>query len=305
MTIRDFFFRGVVAGLALASVSGEAAAATVGQSCSNAGVTALSSDQRSLLACLYYGSHALVWTALASTPQYQPVSSSGSTDVNSAAAAQDVTAPAPDALDRWRGWFAGGNVGYAGTTNRFDNISTDVGGTATSESLSIAGDTAGLVGGYNRVTEKGLLYGGEADINYMNDAQHMNYMDGVTGNPMEAKSVWSGYGTLRGRLGFAFDPGMIFLTGGLALADVRDTYSYPTGYPIITGSSRQAIEAGWTAGAGAEFALTNQISLSVEYLHLQMPTAGNEYGSDNGAPLKFHFEDTADIARAGVNWHFQ
>jgi outer membrane immunogenic protein len=297
-----FSFLAAMIGMGVVFQAEKAEAAVAGQPCVVAGATQVSDDQRSMLACLYYGPHSLVWNALASVPQYGAVPS------GEAAATPAPTMQAPartiDTHSRWQGWYAGGNVGYAGATDSFDNVSTNVGGSASPEDLDIDGGTAGLVGGYNKVTSSGLFYGGEADINYLSDAQHLNYMDGVTGNPIEAKSVWTGYATLRGRLGFAFDPGLLFLTGGLALADVRDTYSYPTGYPIVTGSSQSGIEVGWTAGAGAEFALTDNISMSAEYLRLKMPSVSNEYGSDNGSPLKFHLEDSANILRIGFNWHF-
>lgn len=279
-----------------------AQAVTAGETCAVAGATQASNDQRSMLACLYYGSHSMVWTPLASMPVY---GQAGSDRVGAGSTPGGQVQPERvDARSRWQGWYAGAAAGYAGTTNSFNDVATNVGGSASPEDLDIDGGTAGLVGGYNRVSRNGLFYGGEADINYMTNTQHVQYSDGVTGNPAEAKSVWNGYATLRGRLGFALDPGLIFLTGGLALANVRDSYSFPTAYPVVTGFSQQNLEIGWTAGAGAEFALTPRVSLSAEYLRLQIPASSNEMAADNGAPLKFRLQDSANILRAGVNWHF-
>lgn len=302
MMNRWFFLLVAMIGVGVIFQTQQAEAAVAGQPCDTPGMTQLSDDQHNVHVCLYSASHTLVWTALASTTQNE-ASPLGQT-VSASIPATQAQARAVNAHSRWQGWYAGGTVGYAGATNRYDDVATDTGVGGAPEELNIDGGTAGVVGGFNQVTNNGLFYGGEADINYMSNIQHLQYIDGVTGNLADAKSRWEGYATMRGRLGFAFDPGLIFLTGGLALADVRDTYSFPTAYPIVTGFSQQGIKVGWTAGAGAEFALTDNISISLEYLRLQIPTMTNVEASDDGAPLKFHLDNSANILRVGANWHF-
>lgn len=60
---------------------------------------------------------------------------------------------------------------------------------------------------------------------------------------------------------------------------------------------------GWTVGAGAEFALTDTISMSAQYLMLEMSqntaTITGQYGT-----AKYLLDDSANIVRVGVDWHF-
>src|SRR5262249_4804923 len=76
-------------------------------------------------------------------------------------------------------------------------------------------------------------------------------------------------GTVRGRAGYAAGQALFYATGGLAFGGVRHSYTYD-----VTGSNTQFFEskqtrAGWTAGAGAEFALDKNVSFKVEYLYVQ------------------------------------
>jgi outer membrane immunogenic protein len=131
--------------------------------------------------------------------------------------------------------------------------------------------------------------------------------------------------TFRARLGFlAGDEGrlMIYGTGGLALAGVQglsgsfdDTdgvgwcevndSDQPCGF---FGDSDDHIQVGFAAGAGFEWAWTDNVSFGLEYLFLG-------FDDDNGDKLTFYgddgrsfaFEDELDhlhVVRAKLNWHF-
>jgi outer membrane immunogenic protein len=70
------------------------------------------------------------------------------------------------------------------------------------------------------------------------------------------------------------------------------------------------VSVGWTAGAGAEYRLTNNLSLKVEYLHVAL--AGQTIRMLSPAPpstpgvfanARFDPEDV-NIVRAGINYRF-
>jgi outer membrane immunogenic protein len=293
--------------LAVLAVSFHGArAALPGDGCSTVGMEQVSSDQRQMLACLSTGNGYPVWVSLTSAPaqgqygQRQP----GPGAVYPGAQSGPANTQPSDRRAQWRGWYLGAAMGYAGTADSFGDVSTDVGGNTSEEGLTTTGLTAGIVGGYNVITNSDLFYGFEGDINTMSNAQHLAYNDSVTGDLAQEKAAWSGYGTMRGRLGFALDPGLLFITGGLAIADIERSYTFPGSAPVVTGFSEQGLSVGWTAGAGAEFAVTQKISISTEYLRVQLPETSNLQSQDDGAPLKFHLQNSADILRAAANWHF-
>jgi len=65
-------------------------------------------------------------------------------------------------------------------------------------------------------------------------------------------------GSLRGRIGYALDRALIYATGGLALADVENSYNSP-------GDTFWSVRPGWTVGGGLDYALDDHWSLGLEY----------------------------------------
>jgi len=252
-----------------------------------AGGTAMSEDQRNLMACLYDGAHSLTWQQVTTSP------------AAAAPAARPAVAAEPtDAQQhRWQGWYAGVSGGYTEGTNdyasdaNFGGVSPDV------QIHPNAFGAPGAQGGYNFVSPGGFLYGAEVDANYLGIAQHM-FVNGS--DVADAKSVWNDYESARGRAGVAFDQGLLFLTGGLALANVRDQVIYipiPNTYSV----DKSETHLGWTAGAGTEISLTHNISLGLEYLHIQFFPVD---GVSGGNVEYWHITDSLDVFRLAANWHF-
>ena len=140
--------------------------------------------------------------------------------------------PAPAAS--WSGVYLGAFGGYNWGT--FDSSVGDI---------SADGWNGGVFAGYN-VQNGSVVYGAEADIGY-SDA------NGTLGTT-DAKQT--GFGSLRGRVGYAFDPLMIYGTGGLAV----------TGAEISDGADSDTnVHLGWTVGAGAEALITDNVFGRLEY----------------------------------------
>jgi len=114
----------------------------------------------------------------------------------------------------------------------------------------------GLIGGtlgYNAQTAGPWVWGLEGDIGYFSQSDQ-KYL-----------------ATVRGRIGYATDRWLPYLTGGLAVMS-------------DDGSAR----AGWTIGAGLEYAVLRNTSIKLEYLYVD-PRSSDLRGS---------------ILRAGLNWRF-
>ena len=128
------------------------------------------------------------------------------------------------------------------------------------------------------------------------------------------------FGTLRSRVGWTpFERFMIYGTGGLAFGrvgqDVNGIIAASTadGGAEITrlgafGKTGSGYRLGWVVGGGAEYAVTDNISIQGEYLHVDLngrnvvtalpaPDTGKAaFGFKNGT--------TFDIVKAGVNYRF-
>ncbi|MDQ0509669.1 outer membrane protein [Ancylobacter amanitiformis] len=98
------------------------------------------------------------------------------------------------------------------------------------------------------------------------------------------------FGTVRARAGVALDQFLLYGTAGLA---------YGGGTYELAYLSNDQTHTGWTIGAGGEYAITPNWSVKAEYLYVDLnkQTYTSVVGPvDVGA--------TANIVRAGVNYHF-
>ncbi len=164
----------------------------------------------------------------------------------------------------WAGPYLGGNIGYA--WGSVDNNPTNPGGLV-----------GGVQGGYNWQSGP-VVFGVEGDI------QATGADD--TFAPWKFSNPW--FGTVRGRIGYAFSNIMFYGTGGLAFGELRgETF----------GLSESHTTAGWTAGVGAEFGLAPNWSAKIEYLFVDL---SDERFSITGVSNGYQF----GVVRAGVNYHF-
>jgi outer membrane immunogenic protein len=186
----------------------------------------------------------------------------GAADIQRGAAY--YTAPAPVSGYSWTGPYLGGNLGYQW-------------GNTTRNPTNPAGIAGGVLGGYNWQTGQ-FVFGSEADITASAASD--------TFAPWKFSNRW--FGTLRGRLGYAFNNILVYGTGGFAFGDGR----------VEVGSlSESRTHFGWTAGVGLEVGLTTNLSARVEYLFIDLTDKPYALtGTSNG------FESS--LLRLGINYRF-
>jgi len=156
-----------------------------------------------------------------------------------------------------------------------------------------------------------FVYGIEPDfdVNGMNDANSVNR---ALAAPLVKRIIHNvtddvGYlGTLRGRFGYtAADRLLIYGTGGLAYGNVssKSGVLFTSGGDTYVGSSSE-MQAGWTLGAGAEYALNKNLSVKLEYLYVDL---GSKSYINAGQPLPaFSYTTDLDtsmhVIRVGLNY---
>jgi outer membrane immunogenic protein len=200
----------------------------------------------------------------------------------SPAAAADMPVPykAPlyAAPFNWTGFYVGINGGYAWGTSNWSA------GGATTGDFSPNGALVGGTIGYNLQTSQ-LVFGIEGDLAY-------SLLKGTdTTACCETRNDW--FATVRGRVGYAIDRLMPYLTAGAAFGDIKMT---PVG-----GTSETATNVGWTVGGGVEYAFAGAWSAKLEYLYADLGSAtcsAATCGVDTDVSLK------TNIVRAGVDYHF-
>lgn len=244
--------------------------------------------------------------------------------------------PAVAAAYNWTGFYVGANAGYGWGNQAFALSGNDAAAQGIAQYTASGGSfqTSGFIGGGqlggNWQVGRNWLVGIEADIDYAN----VRGSSATVTNPfptifptLKADQHLQWLGTLRGRLGILpTDRLLIFATGGLAYGSYTQSSSLATGPTFfkqhtlttnidcnpstlcLAGDSSRT-SAGWTLGAGAEYALWNNVSFKAEYLYARLggqsvymtvPLAVNGNGT-----MTASFNDPAfHIVRAGINIKF-
>ncbi|MEP3276003.1 MAG: outer membrane protein [Stappiaceae bacterium] len=179
----------------------------------------------------------------------------------------------PAARIDWSGFYVGGHLGWG-----WANFGTSGG------DIDADGIIGGAHAGYNYMLSPSFLLGAEAEFDFT------DYEDTETigGQSVTAETSW--ISTVRGRAGVTFDQFLLYGVGGLAIADVE--LSGPNG-------SDSDIRFGWTAGAGAEALVTQNISTRLEYSYVDF---GDE--SYNLGTQTVNSDLSAHQIKAGISYKF-
>ena len=209
--------------------------------------------------------------------------------LSGAAAAADLpAAPAPyykapvyAPAYNWSGFYLGINGGGGwgrstwSTTGSFDTSGGLVGGTI----------------GYNYQMNQVVL-GVEGDIDWANiNGTTSTGCPSATGTGCQTSDNW--LSTVRGRLGYAADRFMPYITGGAAFGDIKASG------PGLTGTD--TTNAGWTLGGGIEFAIAGHWTAKAEYLYVNLGSVS--CGAACGAAVQ-NVNWHANIGRVGLNYRF-
>ena len=237
----------------------------------------------------------------------------------------------------WTGFYVGANIGGIWSSG---SRSLTFFNPATAAFLSgyepggLGSNRAGVIGGgqagYNWQTGAFVL-GVETDFDGTSLGKSTNFNSlpfagtgiptGLLGDSLfvHAKANLDWLGTTRARLGFVATPDnrlMIYATGGVAYAGGSANFSvYDASNNFLLTGNPSSSRVGWTVGAGAEYALTNNWTIRGEYLYVDLgsnsfstpaatfPVASNLAGFD-GLYATGKINYNASIFRAAVNYKF-
>lgn len=125
-------------------------------------------------------------------------------------------------------------------------------------------------------------------------------------------SKLNSYGTLRTRGGLAVDDILIYLTGGLAYANIHTTWNrFATpvliGAPLNDSFSFTNTPWGFVVGVGAETMLWNRWSLKSEILYMQFQEktfSGTVVTGPAPGTFSFKNNDSLWVSRLALNYRF-
>jgi outer membrane immunogenic protein len=246
----------------------------------------------------------------------------------------------------WTGFYVGINGGYAWGNSSVTFAANDAaalagtcggGGSPKGQCINGVnfhrdGAVAGGQFGFNWQVNSHWLVGAEADYQWSNLDGSVNSsfrLGNVGATNMVASQTVESFGTVRARAGVVLSPPLLLYgTGGFAFGQVHENLNVPAvatkglpatggfsyvctiGTACFAGAASQTL-FGWSAGAGAEYAITTNLIFRTEllYVHLSAPTvtatatatvAGTAPASIAASFSSVYFA----VMRAGLNYKF-
>ncbi len=224
----------------------------------------------------------------------------------------------------WTGAYVGANAGYVwgdADTRTSTQAGTYFAGSSVSavNSSGVAkvhpdGFTGGAQAGFNWQSGN-VVFGVEGDF----DAYDLNESRTVTTlYPAFAPSTFTLHQavnadwllTLRPRVGYAANNLLAYVTGGLAVTELKNSNSFSDtfGLGAAESSSASKTKYGWALGAGLEYAVTSNWSAKAEYLYTDFGSMTSSGVLTASGPSSAPFSHAADlnssIVRIGVNYTF-
>jgi outer membrane immunogenic protein len=181
----------------------------------------------------------------------------------------------------WTGFYVGVNGGGGWGSSKWSPGSLDVSG--------------GLIGGtvgYNWQFGTWVI-GLEGDADWAN-IKGSTACDVPLNTCQTAKNFLS---TIRGRVGYAIDRWLPYVTGGAAIGNIKAS---EPGFATVDNTN-----VGWTVGVGMEYAFAPNWSAKVEYLYVDLGSvdcAVNTACNFTGGADKVNFH--TNLVRGGVNFRF-
>ncbi len=197
----------------------------------------------------------------------------------------------------WTGFYVGGSIGY--WTSAMD-VRDPVVGAATSGRPNPNGVKIGAHIGYLNQFANNFVVGLEGDLSWLGGTSRNGAVAGFPGQFWRARGSYDA--SLRGIAGVAADRALLYVTGGLALADFQGCGIVGVGAPCVAGTNFGGVRAGWTVGAGVAYAITQNVSVRGEYLYA-------DYGSKTyampGNPGGLgRVQASTHTVRLGLSYHF-
>ena len=223
--------------------------------------------------------------------------------LGSAALAADLPRKGPTAapiypppMASWAGCYLGASVGAVHHNQTGNFLNPD------GPDPFDFGKTGGIYGGYLGCNwqNRSFVYGIEGDFNGLSGTSGTAIpIQDTDYGPFSAKMNW--FGTIRGRAGLAVDNAMIYLTGGVAFANIKTSLIAVNSDQGSFSSSDTRV--GWTVGAGVEYMFTPNWIGRVEMLYAAFDNNGVNFPATfSGSPFGYtsHLSNELMIGRVGL-----
>ncbi|MFD1704369.1 outer membrane protein [Methylopila henanensis] len=166
--------------------------------------------------------------------------------------------------------------------------------TGADEAFDWTGFRVGAIGGYGRIGEAGPLIGASVGYDWRFDDVIVGVEGDLSGGGVDGRREGGRYGidlfgTIRARVGYAFDRFVVYGAAGAAFASAdyaRD------------GARDSELHTGWTIGAGVETHLFGALTARAEFIYVDLDRRSFDVGQAVG------FNPDGGQVRLGLNYRF-
>jgi outer membrane immunogenic protein len=223
----------------------------------------------------------------------------------------------------WTGFYIGANGGYGWGHQSYSGASVTPFGPATFGGTgNSSGWLAGGQIGFNyEFPTMNVVIGVEADGDWSNikgsSSSCAALAGGVPAGCAVNSTALNDIGTVRGRLGYAWNNVLLYGTGGWAWGTTSGTSTTTCVGPGCPGASipftggtatyGNTLLNGWTAGGGIEYGFLPNLTARVEYLHVWFDNVGTNYTSTTSVgttTTHIASNNGIDMVRIGINYLF-
>lgn len=197
----------------------------------------------------------------------------------------------PEAFS-WEGIYFGALAGYdwSSTDTEVDYVDLDDG-------LDLDGFAAGLFAGYNFQTRSNLVFGIEAEVDYnWADDEQSGTAVGAAPFYYDNKLEMGWGGSVRGRIGYAWDRTLLYGTAGWELQNIELKSSGSAGVSY----KESDLLNGWSAGVGVDYAFTKGLFGRLEYRYADFPASKDIFDLGDGTKLDL----TQNRVTVGLGYRF-
>jgi len=194
----------------------------------------------------------------------------------------------PPQIFAWTGFYIGGHLGGAfSSDSNFSGLGTGNNGNGRF--------LGGVQAGYDRQFNSNWVVGVEGQYSWLSGNVGAIFPGGFA-----YTNDQSGLGSITGRIGYTWGPGMFYVKGGYAYSNNNETVTL-AGVPIVFATTGDHAN-GYTVGAGLEYMFAPNWSAKAEYQYYNF---GSSRFEAPAALVPFGSFTTDDhVVKAGVNYRF-
>lgn len=200
----------------------------------------------------------------------------------------------------WTGCHVGGDVGIVWARDRDNEVATASGAASPFSPADAAKPNGAKLGGYlgcDWQFASRFVAGIEGDLEWTSAKGSADFVTPAPSDFYETKI--RSEGSIRGRIGYAFDRALFYVTGGVAFANINEHDQVGTTGAFTDHSTTRS---GWTIGTGVDYAFAANWIGRVEYRYA-------DFGTFNYVPSVFpafteNHKITENAVRIGIAYKF-